>query len=577
MSKRRKPAAEASFGPPGATRPAKHSTTYAWFAGAVFLAALIAYLPAANGPFLFDDRNLVPFLESPPEWSFLAARLARAVTNLSMVFEAKISGLNPKSFHLTNILIHLLNGLLVWRILDHLLRRFGEDRPGNRMAALAGAGLYLLHPLQTEAVAYISSRSEVLCAFFAYAALQVFLDTNPAGETSWTRSLAATLLLALSALSKEPGVAMAGVFVALDLFSESPLTLKPLLRRWRLYVPMLAAASFVGFRLYALLSREGTAGATAKHKPIDYLLTQFTVFWNYVRLILFPVGQNLDHDYPVVRAPGTIFTWAGFVAIAAALVLLWKWRARYPLAFLGAVFLLILLAPTSSVVPIDDAMAERRLYLGFPGVAMIAAEFLRRIRPSARAAAAIAAVLAVLGGLTWRRAELYTSAVAMWQDSVSVNPRNSRAWFHLAFAFYEQGRCAEASRAYERAAMAGGPDYTLLVDWALALQCAGRLDEALAKLGEAKRLQRHSHAWAVEGRILAQKGDLGGALESLNEAIRMNPYDSNAMVYRGNVHMLRNDPAAALADYELALRLAPGDPAAAKGRQAALAALARSR
>jgi Flp pilus assembly protein TadD len=445
------------------------------------------------------------------------------------------------------------------------------------MAALAGTGLYLLHPLQSEAVAYISSRSEVLCALFAYAALLVFLAASPAGDISWTRSLAVTTLLALSALSKEPGVAMAGVFVALDLFSESPLTLKPLLRRWRLYVPMLAAASFVGFRLYALLSREGTAGATAKHKPIDYLLTQFTVFWHYVRLIVFPVGQNLDHDYPAVRAPGTIFTWAGFVAIAAVLVLLWKWRARYPLAFLGAVFLLILLAPTSSVVPIDDAMAERRLYLGFPGVAMIAAEFLRRIRPSPRAAAAIAAVLAVLGGLTWRRAELYTSAVAMWQDSVSVNPRNSRAWFHLAFAFYEQGRCAEASRAYEKAAMAGGADYTLLVDWALALQCAGRLDEALAKLEEAKKLQRHSHAWAVEGRILAQKGDLGGALESLNEAIRMNPYDSNAMVYRGNVHMLRNDPAAALADYELALRLAPGDPAAAKGRQAALAALARSR
>jgi len=577
MSKRRKTAAEAPSPPAADTLAAKQPGVYAWFAGALFLAALIVYLPAANGPFLFDDRSLAPLLEAPPEWSFLAARLARSITNLSLVFEASISGLNPKSFHLTNILIHLLNGLLVWRILDLLSRRFGGGHPGSRMAALAGTGLYLLHPLQSEAVAYISSRSEVLCAFFAYAALLIFLGATPAGDISWTRSLAVTTLLALSALSKEPGVAMAAVFVAFDLYSEGRLSLKPLLRRWRLYAPMLAAASFVGFRLYALLSREGTAGATAKHKPIDYLLTQFTVFWHYVRLIVFPAGQNLDHDYPVVRAPGTIFTWAGFVAIAAALVLLWKWRARYPLAFLGAVVLLILLAPTSSVVPIDDAMAERRLYLGFPGVAMIAADFLRRIRPSPRAAAAIAAVLAVLGGLTWRRAELYTSAVAMWQDSVSVNPRNSRAWFHLAFAFYEQGRCAEASRAYERAAMAGGPDYTLLVDWALALQCAGRLDEALAKLGEAKKLQRHSHAWAVEGRILAQKGDLGGALESLNEAIRMNPYDSNAMVYRGNVHMLRNDPAAALADYELALRLAPGDPAAAKGRQAALAALARSR
>ena len=577
MSRRKKPGAGAPLQAGRNESASLGRNTYAWLAVALFLAALVAYLPAANGPFLFDDRNLVPFLEAPPEWSFLAARLARSVTNLSLVFEASISGPNPKSFHLTNILIHLLNGLLVWRILDLLSGRFGEPGPGSRMAALAGAGLYLLHPLQTEAVAYISSRSEVLCAFFAYAALLVFLGASPAGEMSWARSLAATLLLALSALSKEPGVAMAGVFVAFDLFSNSPPALKPLLRRWRLYVPMLAAASFVGIRLYSILSREGTAGATAKHRPLDYLLTQFAVMWHYVRLIVFPVGQNLDHDYPVVQAPGNIFTWAGLAALAAVLALLWRWRARYPLAFLGAIFFLILLAPTSSVVPIDDAMAERRLYLGFPGVALIAAEFLRRIPPSPRVVAAVAGVLALLGGLTWRRAELYTSAVAMWEDSVSVNPRNSRAWFHLAFALYEQGRCPEASRAYEKAAMTGSPDYTLLVDWALALQCAGRLDEALAKLEEAKKLQRHSHAWTVEGRILAQKGDLGGALESLNEAIRMNPYDSNAMVYRGNVHMLRNDPAAALADYELALRLAPGDTAAARGRQAALAALARSR
>jgi tetratricopeptide (TPR) repeat protein len=133
-------------------------------------------------------------------------------------------------------------------------------------------------------------------------------------------------------------------------------------------------------------------------------------------------------------------------------------------------------------------------------------------------------------------------------------------------------------RAYEKgAAVSPSPDYSLLVDWALALDCAGRLDEAEEKLRQATALERHSHGYAILGRVLAQKGDLNRALEVLNEALQINPSDANALVYRGNVRLLRNEPAEALADYEAALRLQPGDSAALKGRQSALRALGRSR
>ncbi|MGC8883112.1 MAG: tetratricopeptide repeat protein [Bryobacteraceae bacterium] len=559
-----------------APEPARTSL-WRWFFIAICLGCLIAYLPAVRGPFLFDDRSLMPFFESPPSLRNLLERLARLVTNLSLLAESRLAGTNPAAFHLTNIAIHLLNGFLVWRILEELLARHGERSAGDRMAALAGAGLYLLHPLQTEAVAYISSRSEVLCAMFAYLAFRVFLGSSPDQPMTWRRAIAATVLIGLSALSKEPGVAMAGVFVVHDLtFTEKP-RLRPLLQRWRLYAPLLAAAVILGTRLFLTLSREGTAGVSARHKPLDYLLTQFEVIWRYFRLVILPFGQNLDHAYPVVQWPGTLWTWTGLLALGMLAAAFWRLRPRYPIAFFGFAFLLILLAPTSSIVPIDDAMAERRLYLGSPGIAMIAADFLRRLQPFWKTGAALAAVLLSLCGLTAQRADLYTSAVSMWENSTRVNPRNGRAWFHLAFAYYEQGRCVESVRAYERAAQERRPDYELLVDWALALQCAGQLDEAIAQLERAKKLERHSHAWVVEGRILAQKGDLEGALKALNEALHINPADPNAYSYRGNVHMLRRDPAAALADYEQALRLNPGDTAALKGRQAALAALARSR
>ena len=286
-------------------------------------------------------------------------RLARLVTNLSLLAESRLAGTTPAAFHLTNIAIHLLNGFLVWRILEELLARHGERSAGDRMAALAGAGLYLLHPLQTEAVAYISSRSEVLCAMFAYLAFRVFLGSSPDQPMTWRRASAATVLIGLSALSKEPGVAMAGVFVVYDLvFSEKP-RLRPLLQRWRLYAPLLAAAAIIGTKLFLTLSREGTAGVSARHKPLDYLLTQFEVIWRYLRLVILPFGQNLDHAYPVAGWPGTVWTWASLLALGMLAAAFWRLRPRYPVAFFGFAFLLILLAPTSSIVPIDDAMAAR--------------------------------------------------------------------------------------------------------------------------------------------------------------------------------------------------------------------------
>lgn len=574
MGRRRQPAAPAAASVHAVQKTGSGQASLApWIPALLLAAAFLAYYPALGGPFLFDDLSLESLLQSPPSWQLFAARIARSVTNLSLLAEAGLSGSNPKSFHFTNIALHLLNGLLVWRILEALLARRGPLSQPDRLAA-AGAGLFLLHPLQTEAVAYISSRSEVLCAFFAYAAFLLFLRGV---ETTLPRSLAITALLALGALSKEPAVAMAGVFVLFDLLLQEQAGFRALLRRWKLYVPLLAAASAVGIKLYLILSREGTAGATGKNKPLDYLLTQFEVLWQYFRLLLLPAGQNLDHAWPVAKAPGNAGAWLGAAALACLLAVLWRFRRRYPLALFGMLFLLVLLAPTSSIVPIDDAMAERRLYLGSPGIAMIAAEFLRRLRPSAIASCA-AAVLIVLAGLTWKRAELYTAAIPMWEDSVSSNPKNSRAWFHLGFAYYAEGRCSDAAQAYEKAAStATAPDYQLLVNWATALECSGRMDEAIARIREAERLEHRAQGLAILGRIYAKQGRLDDALNVLNEALHLDPSEENALVFRGNVYLLRNQPAEALADYEQALRMNPSDSAAITGRQSALRALGRSR
>lgn len=570
MGKKEKPAPDER----GRRAPAPAALHPAWLWAALCALTLLAYAAALGGPFLFDDTGLDALREPPPPWTLFLLRGARAVTSLSLLADRQMAGLDPRVFHAVNILLHLLNGWLVWRILGRLLARLEDHvRPE---AALFGAGLFLLHPLQTESVAYISSRSELLCAFFSYAALLAFLNAPPE-RCTWPRAAGITALVALAVLSKEPAVAVPAALLLFDMLSEGGISLRPALRRWKLYVPMMAGAALLGVKLFLTLSREGTAGATAKHAPADYLLTQFKVIWLYFRLIVLPLGQNLDHAYPVVKAPGDGGSWLGLVALAALLAGAWRLRRRFPLLLWGLLFLLVLLAPTSSMVPIDDAMAERRLYLGFPGVAMIAAGLAGRRPAGAGLSWSLAAILLVLGFLTMRRAELYTSAQAMWADSVEVNPSNARALFHLGFAYYEQGRCPDAVRQYQKAAAAGGETYDLLVDWALALDCAGDSGEAIGKLKKATTLMRHSHAWSTMGMIYAKRGELEAATQALGQALQIDPQDAVALVYRGNVFLLKHEPAAALADYEAALRIRPDDPGAFAGKQSAQAALRGAR
>jgi tetratricopeptide (TPR) repeat protein len=537
-------------------------------------AAAVFYAPAMSGPFLFDDLNL-PMLTPQADvltWDFYVKRGLRAVTNLSLLLDKEVWGLNPAPYHATNLLLHLANGLLVWLILRKLVERAGgaAEEPG-RVGALFGAGLFLLHPLQTEAVAYIASRSEVLCALFAYAACYVFLQAGEEGA-GVGRTAAILALLGLGLVSKEPAVAMAGVLLLADVWFGEGLDWGRAWKNWKLYGAMALGGLGAGYRIYQIASREGTAGASAAVSRVDYLVTQWKAVWVYVRMIFVPVGQNLDHAYPVTKAPGDALAWLGLAGLAALVGGAFVWRRRYPLATLGVLTFLVLLAPTSSVVPIDDRLAERRVYLGFLGVAMVGVEFVWRLREAGWKKPALAGVLLVLGVLTMARSRDYGSAEAMWASSVSANPENGRARFQLAYVYYTQGRCGEAAAQYGEAAKYGKRDYRLLVDWALALECAGDTEGALEKLRAATGLERDSHAWSVMGMVLAKRNETAKALEALDKALEINPSDELAHVYKGNVYVMTGQREAALAEYDAALKLNPANEAALAGKRAAAGA-----
>lgn len=542
--------------------------SYWWaYALGIFVALYAAfevYQPVLRAPFLFDDLYL-PFTDpayaarSFGDW----VRGARPLLMATYWVNFQHSGLETFQYHVWNVLLHVLTSAMAWMIVRNLLARAGEM--GWRREALAGlaGAIFLFHPLQTESVAYVASRSESLSVGLAYAALAVFLcrRDEPMG---WGRTSVLLALFGAATLSKEHTAVMPAALLLADTFWGQRTVLESLRRHWRLFGPLIVAGALGFAFVWRVLKASSSAGFQIKELSwYQYLFTQCRAIWVYVRMFFLPYGQNVDHDFPISRSltdHGAIFGLAGLVAV---LLLAWVWRRRFPLASFGAFLFLLLIAPTSSVVPIMDPLVERRVYLPMVGLLLIVCEVLRRFPLSKWQLTGVAAVISLtLAALTVKRNQVWTSDVALWQDSVAKSPRKVRPRFQLAYAYFTAQQCGRAAEEYEKASKLGPVGTSLLVDWALAYDCAGMYESALAKLEEALKREKTAHICSLIGMVQAKLGHYPEAWKALDAAIALDPRFAMTYVYRGNLRMIDGDLTGAIEEYRRALSLAPGLPAA---------------
>jgi cytochrome c-type biogenesis protein CcmH/NrfG len=229
-------------------------------------------------------------------------------------------------------------------------------------------------------------------------------------------------------------------------------------------------------------------------------------------------------------------------------------------------------------VPIADALVERRVYLPSIGLMIAIAALIVSVPAVTKKPLVWVAILLVLSGLTFRRNLVYANSDAMWEDSLQGNPRNSRAHFQLAYAYYTQNRCADSVREYTAGAALQKADYRMNVDWALALECTGDTAKALERLKEAtSQNPGDSHAWATLGMIYGKSGRMDEALIVLHRALELNGNDENALMYRGNVYVSMGNLTSAIQDYEHALKVRPDLPGAQQGLATARQMLAAPR
>jgi protein O-mannosyl-transferase len=454
---------------------------------AVALATIAAHAPAWRGAFVGDDISEIA--ENPairalwPPWVPMMEGTPlphRPLPYYTFALNYAVHGLDPRGYHAVNLAIHLANGWLVWWVGREILRRLGAgDAAGG--IALAAATLWLVHPLCTQAVDYIYQRIESLGALAILGTLACFLrgTTSPRPDRWLAASVAASaagmlckehviaapvavLLVDWLAVKNVPGTicpetaALGGGRVACGDRQLVPGTFfRPLAAR-PAYYAALFATPLIAVGLVILQRDRFTDFRQPLAGPLLYAANQPLVIGEYLARAVWPARLCIDWYRLPSENPALLASSVAAVMLALA-VAAWGVRHARGLALVILLFL-VLLAPTSSVLPVNDLMVEHRMYLPLAVLCVGACAvghglIMRHVPASWRQAAAIgvtAIVACALTATTWNRCHAYQSRLVMWADVVTKAPRNPRGWQTLAVELWQANALEEALEAVDR-------------------------------------------------------------------------------------------------------------------------------
>ena len=333
-------------------------------------------------------------------------------------------------------------------VAEHVLRRVGLDSSKVRAYAVLAATFFVVHPVQTEAVTYISSRSELLSTVFYLLAFLLFIKT-PDRRVGFLFSLPIAAIAYLGLQSKETVISIPAVLLVYDFLMRGNASFRPVLTRWRFYATFLAGGAGAAYLLLTGPLSGAVGGTLPGHlTPWHYLLTQTRVIVYYIRIVLLPVGLNLDHDFAPSTSPFEPAVLVSSALILGLISLAWYLRRRAALVSFSIFWFFLTLAPTSSIAPILDVSFEHRLYLpmvglsfAFPLALARALDFFKeRPRFRAKVVPLGSGILALLMVGTVLRNEVWRDEVRLWSDVIKKSPDKARGYNALAMSYFRLGR-----------------------------------------------------------------------------------------------------------------------------------------
>ncbi len=514
----------------------KNTTANGALLALLLLITIWTYWGVRSSPFHFDDAL---FLQSPQvtapgnAWYMLRPSQSRQLTYLSFYWNYRLCGTRPEGYHVFNLFLHCLNVLGVYILTLLLCRLKGTNSEDpNRWLPIVAAGIFALHPVQTEAVNYIYQRSSLLAAFFSLAALIAFLLSTRSDRPGLFGVQAAVFAI-LAALCKETALIVPALMLLITwIYSSAAFNRVVQRARTLALVLALVMLSGAGWVLYSLLRKgEQTVGLGLMRQSLVYFVSQAQVLASYLRLMLWPSGLVIDHAFtpaPPLSAY-SLLCWLLVIALLSSFIAIR--RVAPEVAFWGLSFFILLL-PSSTIIPSADMMFEHRLYLPMATASALLAWLLFQIcrvavkqrRSSTAMRLALAAVaLTACAVLSRQRTYVWGDNIRLWSDAAAKVPSNARAHYNLGVAYLEVDRQA-ARGEFERVLALQPRHAQALYNLGWLEQAAGRIDSARRYFEEALRADAgewQAHQSLANLDIL--QGRTGEAIVEYEAAIRLKP------------------------------------------------------
>ena len=342
----------------------------------IVVIVLIAYSNTFNAAFHFDDNPSIVdnFNIKRATADNIIALLhgVRPVVYLSLMLNYSMGGLNPFGYHVFNVGVHIITSCLFYLLVSWTLSLpVFKDKYADRAKGMGlfAALLFAVHPVQTEAVTYIISRTELLATVFYLAAMLFFIRGIQKRKPIYYVGGFLSALLSMS--SKEWAVTIPAMIMLYDYMFLSDKKINIVLSHWPVY--LLAAIPW-GFVMSNLnlgsnpsvgFNMVSSSGGTTPPTVLTYLLTSFNVLWTYIRILILPINQNLDYEYPIAKTLfefPTLFSFLGHVAVVSTAFWLYKKKGWLLIPF-GVAWFYIGISPVHSIVPVMDIIFEHRVYM----------------------------------------------------------------------------------------------------------------------------------------------------------------------------------------------------------------------
>lgn len=525
------------------------------------LLAFFAYANALENPFHYDDfhsivdnenirsiRSIPSFFVDPSAFSSRPENaMYRPLLLSSFALNYAVSGYRTWSYHVVSLALHFACIALLAAIANRLL--------GNTRGAWLAVVLFAIHPINSECINYISSRSEILAAFFFLLGFWGYLKSE--WKSNWRLMLvSAAYICAL--MSKSIAIVLPVVIASFDLVHR-----RSLREQARAYGAMIVIGSLYIFGIWRFLARATVGDPVRSYNEQVWTQVKAQVF--YIKMLLWPSGQNVDHQFLLSDALTDPIVAAALFFLLSLAGMAWNYRRCSPLLLALYLWFFTVLAP-SSLIPLNVLVNEHRLYLPSAAFFLAIGVGYNRLMPALgrrQWVGFLCAFLAVSGLLaaTIERNKVWGSSLSLWRSAATAAPLMARPFIYLGDAYEQTGQIKQAVGAYEHA-LSRDPNFTPLhLRLARILLQIGESDRALKLLTRALELDPDDGSmWSALAEAHGQREEWQKSLEAYVRAVALGPEDDALHNNLGNTYQMVGLPAKALEHHLRALQLNPTDP-----------------